>query len=174
MTRKLSSPFINLILGAAFILGAYFMHTYLSVPMMEEAKASESWPSVQGIVSHSEIQQSTRDETIMYAAVIKYEFTVDSISYLGNRISLSSENSKTSSAREVKKVLQKYPLGERVKVFYDPELPENSVLETGADTLTYIIKYVPFVLALFGVLMLYQVIRVFAMLLLALFAGLRK
>lgn len=174
MTRKLSSPLINLILGAAFILGAYFMHTFLSVPMMEEAKASESWPSVQGIVSHSEIRQSTQDETIMYAAVIRYDFEVDDIPYAGNRVSLSSENSKTSSVRDVKKVLQKYPLGKPVKVYYDPDFPANAVLETGADTLTYIMKYVPYLLAFFGVLMLFQLLKVVVLLVIALFVRTKK
>ena len=110
----------------------------------------------------------------MYAAAIRYDFEVEDKTYAGNRISLSSENSKTSSAREVKKVLQKYSLGKPVMVYYDPDLPANAVLETGADILTYIIYFAPFLLVFFGILLLFQLLKVVVLLVIALFVRAKR
>jgi hypothetical protein len=174
MTNKKSSPITTLIVGVSLIIGAWLIYTHFSVPMAEEAKSSESWPSATGVITNSDIQQSADDGKTMYAAEINYEFTVENKSYTGNRISLTSGNSRTSSLREVKKDLQKYPVGEKVTVYYDPELPNNAVLQTGADTFTYIIKYAPFLFGFFGIVMLLQLFTKLAILVLALFAGARK
>lgn len=174
MTNKKSSPITTLIVGVMLIVGAWLTYTHFSVPMAEEAKASESWPSTPGVITRSDVDQSIDDGKTMYAAEISYDFTVGNKSYSGNRISLTSGNSKTSSLRKVKKDLQKYPVGEKVTVYYDPELPNNAVLQTGADFFTYIIKYAPFLFGFFGIVMLFQVFKKIAVLILALFIGTRK
>ena len=174
MTNKKGSPITTLIVGVMLIIGAWLTYTHFSIPMAEEAKASESWPGAPGVITKSDVQQSVDDGKTMYAAEISYDFTVENKYYTGNRISLTSGNSKTSSLREVKKDLRKYPVGEKVTVYYDPELPNNAVLQTGADFFTYIIKYAPFLLVFFGILMLLQVLKKIAVLVLALFIGTRK
>lgn len=174
MTNQKSSPITTLIVGVSLIIGAWLTYTNFSVPMAEEAKASESWPTAPGVITRSDVNQSTDDGKTMYAAEISYDFTVENKSYIGNRISLTSGNSRTSSLREVKKDLQKYPVGAKVTVYYDPELPNNAVLQTGADFFTYIVKYAPFLLGFFGILMLLQVFKKLAILVLALFVGTRK
>ena len=175
MRNQKSSPITNLILGVSFIVGAWFSYTTFSKPMVEEAKASESWPNVPGLISNSEVRQSVDNEgKTMYAAQINYVFTVENKSYTGNSISLTSGNTTTSSLRSVKKDLKKYPVGAKVTVYYDPELPNNAVLKPGADTFTTIIKYAPFLFGFFGILMLLQVLKKVGILLLALFIGTRK
>ena len=73
--------------------------------MAEGAKASESWPNVPGIITYSDVDQSVDDGKTMYAAIISYDFTVENKAYTGNRISLTSGSTRTSSLREVKKDL---------------------------------------------------------------------
>ncbi|MBN2820749.1 MAG: DUF3592 domain-containing protein [Bacteroidales bacterium] len=174
MSNKQGSSITSLIVGAAFIVSAWLLYTHISAPMAEEAKASELWPNVPGIITYSDIDESLDDGKTIYAAAINYDFTVENKSYSGNRISLTSGNTRTSSLREVKKDLQKYPVGANVTVYYDPELPNNAVLEPGADFFTYIIKYAPFLLGFFGILMLIRIFRKVAILALALFAGSRN
>jgi hypothetical protein len=174
MANKQSSPITTFIVGVALIIGAWQTNIHFSVPMAEEAKASESWPNAPGVITSSDIDQSIDDGKTMYAAVINYEFTVENKPYVGNKISLTSGNSRTSSLREVKKDLQKYPVGKEITVYYDPELPNNAVLQTGADFFTYIIKYAPFLFGFFGILMLLQVFKKIAILVFALFIGTRK
>lgn len=174
MANKKNSPITTLIVGAALIVGSWLLYTNISAPMAEEAKASKSWPNVPGQITRSDVNQSRDDGKTMYATDISYDFTVGNKSYTGTRISLTSGNTKTSSLKGIKKDLQKYPVGAKVTVYYDPELPNNAVLQTGADTFTYIIKYAPFLLGFFGVLMLLQLLKKLGILLLALFVGTRK
>lgn len=174
MRNRKSSPFATLIIGVAFIVCAWVAYTNFSKPMAEEAEATESWPTAPGVITSSEIDQYDSDGTTMYSAEINYDFTVDDKPYNGNRITINSGNTSTSSIKEVKKDLQKYPVGANVTVYYDPELPNNAVLEPGADFLTYLIKYGPFVFVFFGVLMLFQVFKKIGLLVLALFVGSRK
>lgn len=175
MKNRKSSPVATFIVGLAFIIGAWFAYTNFSKPMAEEAKSSESWPSVPGLITNSEVRQSVdNDGKTMYAAQINYDFMVDNKTYSGNSISLTSGNTTTSSIRSVKKDLQKYPVGAEVTVYYDPELPNHAVLKPGADTFTTIIKYAPFLFGFFGILMLLQVFKKIGILLLALFIGTRK
>lgn len=174
MANQKSSPITTVIVGLGLIIGAWLVYTNFSVSMAEEAKACESWPTASGVITRSDVKQSTDDGKTMYAPEISYDFTVENKSYIGNRISLTSGNSRTSSLRAVKKDLQKYPLGAKVTVYYDPELPNNVVLQTGADFFTYMVKYAPFLLGFFGILMLLQVFKKLALLVLALFVGTRK
>lgn len=110
----------------------------------------------------------------MYSAEINYDFTVDNKSYSGDRVSLTSGGSSTSSAREVKKELQAYSVGSAVTVYYDPELPNNAVLQPGADFFTYIVQYAPFLLGFIGFLMLWQLVKIIGLLLIALLIGSRR
>jgi hypothetical protein len=110
----------------------------------------------------------------MYAAEIRYDFTVETKSYSGDRISLTSGSSTTSSIKEVKKDLLAYPVGANVTVYYDNELPNNAVLESGADFFTHIVKYTPFLLGFLGIGMLWQLVKKIGLLIFALVLGSRK
>lgn len=174
MANKKSSPLNTFIVGVVLIVSSCMVYTNFSVPMVEEAKVSESWPTTSGVITHSEIQQSESDGTTMYAANINFDFTVDNKSYSGDRISLSSGNATTSSIREVKKELLQYQLGANVTVYYDPEFPKNAVLQPGADFFTYIVKYAPFLLGFIGFLMLWQLVKKVGVLVLAMLVGSRN
>lgn len=174
MNNKTNSPVTIFIIGVAFIFGSWTIYTNFSVPMVKEAKDSESWPTTSGIITHSEIQQSESDGTTMYSSEINYDFTIDDKSYSGDRITLSSGSSSTSSIREVKKELQAYPIGANVKVYYDPVLPNNAVLKPGADFFTKLVKYSPLLFGFIGFLMLWQLVKKIGLLILALLIGNRN
>jgi hypothetical protein len=174
MVTKKNSPITTFIFGIVFIVGAWLTYTNFSKPMAEEADATKSWPTAPGVITNSDIRQSESDGTTMYSADISYDFVVDGKPFSGNRITINSGGTSTSSIKSVKKDLQKYPVDATVTVFYDPELPNNAVLEPGADFFTYIIKYLPFLFGLLGVAMLWQIVKKIGILLLALFIGTRK
>jgi hypothetical protein len=56
MASKNNSPIITFIVGVAFIISSWFVYTTFSVPMVEEAKVSESWPTTTGVITQSEIR----------------------------------------------------------------------------------------------------------------------
>jgi hypothetical protein len=174
MATQKSSPITTFIFGIVFIVGAWLTYTNFSKPMAEEADATKSWPTAPGVITRSDVHQSKSDGKTMYSAEISYDFVVEGKLFSGDRITLNSGGTSTSSIKSVKKDLQKYPVDAAVTVYYDPELPNNSVLEPGADFFTYMIKYAPFLFGLLGVAMLWQIVKKVGLLVLAIFIGTRK
>lgn len=169
MKNQNTSPFITFILGIVFIVTSWFVYNHFSAPMVEEAEASKNWPTTSGVITFSDISEYiNNDGNKMYSSSVNYDYMVANKSYIGDRISLSSNGESTSSIREVKKTLKTYPVEAEVTVYYDPELPNNAVLEPGADFLIYLIKYSPWLFGFFGILMIWQLVKKVVVLIIAL------
>lgn len=174
MANQKNSPIATFIMGIIFIVSSWMVYSNFSAPMVKESEASENWPTTSGIITHSELSQSMSDGKKMYAANVNYNFTVDEKAYTGDRISLTSNGTSTGSVGKVKETLQTYPVDANVTVYYDPEFPNNAVLEPGADFFIYFVKYGPLVLGLIGVLMILQLVKKIGLLILALFLSTRN
>lgn len=172
MEQKQNSPIALLIFAIAFILGGWFFYKNISQTIVEEAEASKSWPTAEGIVTHADINTHLSDGTSMYAADIKYTYVVDGKTYSGNRI--STLDGSSSSASEAKKDIQKYSEGSSVTVYYDPEVPAASLLESGSGFFTYMITYGPLLFCFIGFLMLWQFVKKIGLFVLALLIGSRN
>jgi len=119
-----------------------------------KAQKSRSWPTASGTVQDSGMEShQSRDEDgdikTTYGATIQYKYTVDGQEFVGDRRTFS--NVRTSSVRNTEKILERYPLGSSVDVFYDPDDPSSSVLETGVGAATYILLLVPIGFLVFGI-----------------------
>lgn len=89
-------------------------------------QASSSWPSTQGVVSISRVENSVGLKT---KAEILYQYLVNNETYSGSRIRFADTTGSSRSAQE--KSIEPYPLGKQVEVFYDPNDPKVAVLEPG-------------------------------------------
>lgn len=172
MEPKQSSTFVSFIFALVFIVGGWLFYKHVSQTIIDEANASKDWPTVQGMVSFSDIRSSISDGDEMYRVDLEYNYTVQTVNYTGNRISTIS--SSTSSLSSVEKDLRKYPEGEIVSVYYNPEAPSISMLEPGAGFFTYVITYGPLLFCFVGLMMLLQVFKKVGLLLFALFVGVRN
>lgn len=133
---------VLIILGAAlFLFGVYFMRT---------ANESGSWPQTEGlIVSYLvryDIPNSQRGRlnphkdyyyTVTYRYVVEGDTLTNDQYSLGNGIRVGgmdfdSEEEARATAQE------RHPMRARVSVWYNPENPTMSVLETGASAGTYV------------------------------------
>ena len=119
-----------------------------------KAQKSRSWPTASGTVLDSGMEANqSRDEDgdikTTYGATIQYKYTVDGQEFVGDRRTFS--NVRTSSVRNTEKILERYPLGSSVDVFYDPDDPSSSVLESGVGAATYILLLVPIGFLVFGI-----------------------
>ena len=119
-----------------------------------KAQKSRSWPTASGTVLDSgmESHQSRDDDgdiKTTYGATIQYKYTVDGQEFVGDRRTFS--NVRTSSVRNTEKILERYPRGSSVDVFYDPDDPSSSVLESGVGAATYILLLVPIGFLVFGI-----------------------
>jgi len=172
MESKQSSIFVSFIFALVFVVGGWLFYKHVSQTIIDEANASKDWPTVQGMVSFSDIRSSISDGDEMYSVDVEYNYTVQAENYSGNRI--TAVTSSASSLSAVENDLSKYPEGEIVRVYYNPEAPGISMLEPGAGFFTYVITYGPLLFCLVGLIMLLQVLKKIGLIILALFVSLRN
>jgi hypothetical protein len=146
---------------------------------INKAKASAHWPSVAGVIKFSEIRsetrtrtdstssrqdrngnggvtinigtdsdRNTRTETTHYAD-IGYAYAVDGAAFNETRVNFGSNGS--GSWAKVQDVVDRYPVGKTVDVFYNPAKPSESVLEPGMTGGAYFLPVFGGVFALIGV-----------------------
>lgn len=149
MQTKKASPLVVFIIGIIFIAVGGCIAFFFGKPILDKAKASESWPSTQGTVLSSEVVRSRdSDGDTMYAADVVYSYSVNDQIYESSQIKIGPK-SKSSSSSGAYKVRNKYPKGSTVTVYYDPNAPEEAALEAGVSFNSYIILMIG--LVFFGV-----------------------
>jgi hypothetical protein len=98
--------------------------------ILQNARASTTWPTVEGTVLTSSVEHSTDAEGgDSYSPVVVYRYTVNGQTFENNTIKFG-ENSY-GSRRKADGIASAYPVGMKVNVHYDPDQPERSVLEAG-------------------------------------------
>ncbi|MHA1982847.1 MAG: DUF3592 domain-containing protein [Candidatus Hodarchaeales archaeon] len=124
---------INLPLYVFYELLKYLIKTYRkTLILFHEARSSQSWSITQGEIVHSNIiKQVFTGETgpsISYDINVQYKYAVSGETYVGSRIMIQpiSDRISSTSLRE-----SSYKVGSTVQVYYNPESPQNSVLELG-------------------------------------------
>ncbi len=133
----------NLIFGIIF-LGAGIGLSYWGYGMLQEAKASENWPSVTGTILSSDVSShrstsgsgSKKKTSTVYEASISYKYEVDGKSYTSSRITAGDYSS--SSSKRAYRMVNKYPKGSNATVYYNPDEPYISVLEPGTTFMSYL------------------------------------
>jgi len=92
------------------------------------------WPKTNGNVIKSSIEASKGSSstgssggTVVWHADIAYEYTVDGQSYNNYKVSYGDYGSSDKSHAQA--ILNRYPLGKKVPVYYQPDDQSESVLE---------------------------------------------
>ena len=113
--------FVFLILNVVFILILFFMRRRMAVV--------SQWPSTMGTVSTSYLERrhSSEGGSTNYP-VVHYSYQVGGQAYEGNKLAPGPEVGGTGAG----KVVDRYPVGAQVMVFYNPQNPSHAVLETKA------------------------------------------
>jgi hypothetical protein len=120
-------------LGLIFLLlGGVFL--VVGLVATKRAKAAQSWPSMPGTVVRSEVvrHESTDEDgssSVSYEPVVHYEYAVMGQPFTGKRIAFGANNFDHKKAAEI---VARYPVGARANVFYNPDKPQDAVLETVA------------------------------------------
>lgn len=99
------------------------------IPNILDARKSERWPRVQGLVVESSIVAGGSRGSQSYKPLVSYEYTVDATTYQNDRISHGDQVAKTRQHAE--EIAARYPTGASVEVAYDPKTPAQAVLEPG-------------------------------------------
>lgn len=139
------SPLGHLLFSLGFA-GAGVFIIISGLRLIAEARASRSWPAVDGVVIHSEVigKLETRSrggkrggsyQHQAYVADITYHYNMAGVTYHGSRIGVS-DGSHTRHAAAMN-AAARYPKGAKVTVRYRQDKPDVCLLEPGASTKTW-------------------------------------
>jgi len=102
-----------------------------AVLTLQDAFASSSWSEIEGTIFESRVNESiSSGSSRTYSAYIRYRYSVNGANHIANRVSFSVIEESDSAAESA---VAKYPIGETVTVYYDPESPDSAVLELGVS-----------------------------------------
>ena len=102
---------------------------------------SRNWPTTEGKITQSgvDMSQSRDDEgeiKTSYGASIQYTYSVSGQELVGERRTFT--NVRTNSSRRAEQIVERYPQGSSVTVYYTEEDPSLSVLEPGVGWFSYV------------------------------------
>ena len=138
MARR-NSPLAVLIIGVIFIAAGYYIAFAKGWPILENARASSSWPAVAATVESSQVSSHRNsDGKTMYQADVNFSYQVDGRPYRSNTVWFGGQYSSSDSAEQYETV-NRYPAGTKVEAFYNPQQPHISVLEPGTKISSYML-----------------------------------
>ena len=110
--------------------------------LWSRVQQQRSWIPVTGTITNSGVALTTGD----YVPIVTYEYSVNGRTYQGERIaSLRITYNWRGPSR---RMAARYPKGQAVTVYVDPEYPISSVLEPGGDR-----AFWPFILLFTGLIL---------------------
>ena len=129
-------------IGLFFSMGIFLLIglglTYWGWNILQNARASASWPTANGIITQSVVSHSTdSDGGDTYSPEVTYSYKVDNTNYINSTIKFG-ENSYGNRGK-AEEIAGNYHVGKKVTVYYDPEKPDHSVLEPGVSAGSYIV-----------------------------------
>jgi hypothetical protein len=94
---------------------------------LRKARQVLRWPTVPGVVTLSKLTTHMGRDGLNFTSVVEYAYTVAGREY---RSSMQWADSKVAAARKLAaSVTMRYPKGQAVQVYYDPQQPSSAVLE---------------------------------------------
>lgn len=124
------------------------------------AKASENWPSTDGVVVSSKVEVDegkSADQEPRYTAVVMYKYNIKGYEYTADKVSYSLKSSLKQS--DANRVIDRYPQGKKVKVYYNPDKHHIAVLEPGMASASYFPIIFGIMVTVFCILVIVVVFR---------------
>jgi len=120
------------ILFPLIFIGIGLLLIFIYFRNLAKVRASQAWPAVQGTVIESWVRrtESTDDDgsvSYSYYPEIQYQYQVMGSQYQGDKITFGLKSGGNRTKAE--KAIAKYPTGANVTIYYQPDKPENAVLE---------------------------------------------
>lgn len=121
-------PLPFMLAGAAIV--------WVGVRDLQHAQASTQWPTATGQVRVSEVEyRRSRDSGGTYHARVVYDFEVEGTPYTSDRVAFGDFGS--SNPGHARGIVNRYPEGDPVVVFFPPQEPGRAVLEPGVQLQTW-------------------------------------
>ena len=119
------------------LFGQGIVNTIRGISIISKWQRSQSWQKVEGEIVRSEIsgirhapQGPKSHESVMlrYLPKIEYEYSVHLVSYKSKQLYWVQNLSK-GTLEKADKFISQFPLGKKVFVYYNPDKPQESVLD---------------------------------------------
>ncbi len=123
----------NKVWAAVFLVSILFTVLHGRI----KGKDSEHWTPVTGVITHSSVNYAWRQDSpthgrMEYVLDIRYRYQAGGKSFEGNRYRYGYGDSETSSSRwGLENTRLKYPVGQEVTVYFNPDNPGEAVLLRG-------------------------------------------
>lgn len=116
------------ITAALFCLSVYFLAPLLKLD-------PSGWTVADGQVINRQAKRS-RGHQRQYEILVTYEYTVDGRRYTGRRHTFAIASVERVSANSISQALERagFPVGQKVRVFYNPKDPSKAVLNPHIGT----------------------------------------
>lgn len=103
---------------------------FFGVQTLLKANESTHWPMVEGTIVISVVDSKRGDENgTTYHAEVLYEYVIEKKTQSSNKIAFGSFG--TSNPSYARRIVNKYPAGSKVMIYYSPKNYAESVLEPG-------------------------------------------
>ncbi|MEZ4668748.1 MAG: DUF3592 domain-containing protein [Anaerolineae bacterium] len=133
---------ISILVGLPFLLVAMVLFV-MALRGRRKAAVTRQWPSTNGRVISSDIEMrySSGSNHSGYSPypVVVYEYEVAGKRFMNNKIGSGTQVGGSLIAQPT---VNRYPVGMKVPVYYNPENPIDSVLEPGKSTSSTILLWV--------------------------------
>ncbi|BAY35567.1 hypothetical protein NIES2107_74790 (plasmid) [Nostoc carneum NIES-2107] len=102
---------------------------------LKNAQESLKWLTTDGVIVLSEIKEIKDEDSTIYHANVRYQYSVGEKSYLSEQVSFGQYDS--SDPEHAQSIVQRYEQGQKVSVHFNSVYPNESVLEPGVSWGSY-------------------------------------
>jgi len=135
MDQKIRITIYLIISGALWVIGGWVIS--MGYATVRDANASAAWPSVTGKVIAAEVQDQSDDTNSAYSPHVTYRYAVDN--HFFTRDTLQFGEDTYINIESAQRVLDGYPIGSEVTVYYDPKDPGRAALRPGTSDGSYLL-----------------------------------
>ena len=126
--------FINFILSVLVLAGVGI--AVYGTGTVIEAYESTDWPQTDGSVAASGVDMKSdatdgRTRALRYSPAVSYGYDVDGRTYFSDRLGFTRV--WTGEESDAQAIVRRYPVGQAVTVYYDPDDPLRAVLTPGVS-----------------------------------------
>lgn len=115
-----------LVLGGIFGTGSFTILTLGLYAIRSRHRAQQTYVLVDAVVVSHRLIESNGDG--WYEPRVEYEFVVDGVTHTSSHVWAGPNDSYAVSLKNANEVLDRFPIGQHVQSFYDPNDPEQAFL----------------------------------------------
>ena len=158
--KKRAGPISKIIIGIVTgIVGGLILH-FKAVPDYRAANASEAWGQADGVIVESEVLKESRRRKsklqVYFRPHIVFRYVVRDKDVRASQVYVGGNDISSSSAKDAHEIVSRYPVGERVLVYYNPQNIYQAVLVPGVQRVHYVLLGTLIILTIGGFLFLFS------------------